>query len=100
MVPRQTQCRLVALLSDSALSAVQLKERFVKFMYKALKYKNPVARYAAKIACLNPITVSGRNWLDYVTSHNGVSMVDMNVIKKRLIIIWMLWMYIKNGMTQ
>ncbi len=75
----QTHCRLIALLSDSASLAVQLKSRFVKFMCKALEYDNPVVKYVAKVSCLNPMAVSGRNWRDCVTIQNKVSMVDMNV---------------------
>ncbi len=78
-VPRQAHCRLMALLSDSAPLAVQLKARFVKFMYKALEHDNPVVKYVANVSCLNPMCVSGRNWCDCVTIQNEVSMVDMNV---------------------
>ncbi len=69
----------IALLSDSAPLAVQLKDRFVKYMCKALEHDNPVVKYVAKVSCLNPISVSGRNWCDCVTIQNEVSMVDMNV---------------------
>ncbi len=48
--------------SDSAPLAVQLKARFVKFMSKALEHDNPVVKYIAKVSCLNPMSVSGRNW--------------------------------------
>ncbi len=78
-VPRQTHCRLIALLSDSAPLAVQLKVRCVKFMCKALEHDNPVVKYVATVSCLNPMSVSGRNWRDCVTIQNDVSMVDMNV---------------------
>ncbi len=67
------------LLSDSAPLTVQLKARFVKFMCKVLEHDNPVVKYVAKVSCLNPISVSGRNWCDCVTIQNEVSMVDMNV---------------------
>ncbi len=78
-VPRQTHCRLIALLSDSAPLAVQLKARCITFMCKALENDNPVAKYVGKVFCLTPMSVSGRNWRDYVTIQNEVSMVDMNV---------------------
>ncbi len=78
-VLRQTCCRLIDLLSDSAPLAVQLKARFVKFMCKTLEHDNPVVKYVAKVSCLNPMYVSGRNWCDCVTIQNEVSMVDMNV---------------------
>ncbi len=58
-VPRQTHSRLIALLSDSAPLAVQLKARFVKFMCKALEHDDPVLKYVAKVSCLNPMFVSG-----------------------------------------
>ncbi len=60
-VPRQTHSRLIVLLSDSAPLAVQLQARFVKFMSKALEHDNPVVKYVAKVSCLNPMSVSGRN---------------------------------------
>ncbi len=60
-VPKQTHSRLIALLSDSAPLAVQLKARFVKFMCKALKHDNPVVKYVANVSCLNPMYVSGWN---------------------------------------
>ncbi len=78
-VPRQTHCRLITLLSDSAPLAVQLKARFIKFMCKALEHDNPVVKYVAKVSCLNPMSVSRRNWGDCVTIQNEVSIVDMNV---------------------
>ncbi len=69
-VPRQTHGRLIALLSDSVQLAVQLKARFVQFMCKALGHENLGVRYVANIACLNPISVSGRNWCDCVIIQN------------------------------
>ncbi len=52
-VPRQTHCRLIALLSDSAPLAIQLKARFIKFICKALEHDNPVVKYVATVSCLN-----------------------------------------------
>ncbi len=75
----QTHCRLIVLLSDSAPLAVQLNARFVKCMCKALEHENPLVKYVAKVSCLNPMSVSGRNLCDCVTIQNEVSMVDMNV---------------------
>ncbi len=74
-----SHCRLIALLSNSAPLAVQLKVIFVKFMFKALEHDNPVVKYVAKVSYLKPMSVSGRNWRDCVTIQNEVSMVDMNV---------------------
>ncbi len=48
-------------------------------MCKALEHNNPVVKYVAKVSCLNPMSVSGRNWHDCVTIQNEVSMVEMNV---------------------
>ncbi len=70
-VRKQTHCRLIALLSDSAPLAVQLKARFVTFMCKTLEDDNPVVKYVAKVSCLNPMSVSGRNWLDCVKIQGG-----------------------------
>ncbi len=78
-VPRKTHCRLIALLSDSAPLADQLKVRFDKFMCKALEHDNPVVIYVAKVSFLNPMSVSGQNWRDCATIQNEVSMVDINV---------------------
>ncbi len=66
-------------MSHSAPLAAQLKARFVKFMCKALEHDNPVVKYVAKVSCLNPMSVSGRNWRHCVTIQNEVSMVDINV---------------------
>ncbi len=62
--PKQTHCRLIALLSDSATLAIQLNARFVTFMNKAMEHDNPIVKYVAKISCLNLMSVSGRNWSD------------------------------------
>ncbi len=63
----------------SARLAVQLKARFVKYLCKALENDNPVVKYVAKVSCLNPMSVSGRNWRDSVTIQKEGNMVDMNV---------------------
>ncbi len=60
-------------------SVFQLKARFVKCMCKAFEHDNPVVKYVAKVSCLNPMSVSGRNWRDCVTIRTEVGMVDMNV---------------------
>ncbi len=52
---------------------------FIKFKCKALEHDNPVVKYVANVSCLDPMSVSGRNWSDCVTIQNKVSMVDMNV---------------------
>ncbi len=67
-------------MSDSALLAVQLKARFVKFMCKALEHDIPVVKYVANVSCLNPMSVSGRNWRDCVTIQNEVNMVAAALI--------------------
>ncbi len=79
-VPRQTHGRLIALLSDLAPLAVQLKARFVKFMCKALEHENPVVKYVVKVSYLNPMSVNGQHWCDHVTIQNEVSMVDIIII--------------------
>ncbi len=67
---------LIALLSDSATLAVQLKARFVKFMCKALEHDNPVVKYVAKVSALISCLLVDETG---VTIQNEVSMVDMNV---------------------
>ncbi len=51
----------------------------MKFKCKTLEHDNDVVKYVDKVSCLNPMSISGRNWRDCVTIHNEVSMVDMNV---------------------
>ncbi len=48
-------------------------------MCKALKHDNHVVKYVAKVSCLNPMSVSWRNWCVCVTIQIELSMVDMNV---------------------
>ncbi len=48
-------------------------------MCKVLEHDIPVVKYVAKVYCLNPISVSGRNCHDCVTIQNELSLVDMNV---------------------
>ncbi len=45
----------------SKLSIVNLKARFFKFMCKALVHDNSTLKYVTKLACRNPMSVSGRN---------------------------------------
>ncbi len=60
-VPRETHCRIIALLSESAPLSIQLKARFfLKFMCKDLMH-NSTLKYVTKLACQNPMSMSGRN---------------------------------------
>ncbi len=72
-VPRETHCRIFALLSESAPLSVQLKAHFFKFMCKALVHDNPTLKYVTKLACQNPISLSGRNWCDCINFAQGMN---------------------------
>ncbi len=74
-VPRETHCRIIALLSESAPLSIQLKARFLKFMCKALVHDISTL----KLACRNPMSVSGRNWLDCFNFAQDITMISMNV---------------------
>ncbi len=36
-------------------------------------------KYLTKLACQNPMSMSGRNWRDCVNLAQDISMIDMNV---------------------
>ncbi len=78
-VPRETYCRIIALLSESAPLSIQLKARFFKFMCKALVHENSTLKYVTKLACQNPMSVSGRNWSECINFAQDISMISMNV---------------------
>ncbi len=78
-VPRETHCRIIALLSDSAPLSIQLKACFFKFMCKALVHGNTTLKYVTKLACRNPMSVSGRNWRDCINFAQDTIMISMNV---------------------
>ncbi len=78
-VPMETHCRIIALLSESAHLSTQLKAHFLKFMCKALVHDNSTLKYVAKLACQNPMSVSGRNWRDCINFVQDISMISMNV---------------------
>ncbi len=73
-VPRETHCRIIALLSESAPLSIQLKACVLKFMCKAL-----VLKYVSKLACQNPMSVSGRNWHYCINFAQDINMICMNV---------------------
>ncbi len=75
-VPRETHCRIIALLSESAPILIQLKACFLKFMCKAQVHDNSTLKY---VACQNPMSVSGRNWHDCIHFSQDISMIGMNV---------------------
>ncbi len=78
-VPRETHCRIIALLSESAPLSNQQKARLLKFMCKALVHDNSTLKYVPKPACRNPMSVSGNNWRDCFNFAQGISMISMNV---------------------
>ncbi len=42
-------------------------------------HDNSTLKYVTKLACQNPMSVSGRNWRDCVNFAQGISMIGMNV---------------------
>ncbi len=78
-VPRVTHCRIIALLSKSASLSIQLKACFFKIMCKTLVHDNSTLKYVTKLACQNPMSMSGRNWLDSIKFAQDISMISMNV---------------------
>ena len=65
-IPHMTHRKLVALLSEGMPLELQLKIRFHKFVVKALEHKNSIVRHITEHACINPMSVCGRNWRDNV----------------------------------
>ncbi len=58
---------------------IQLKACFFKFMCRALVHDNSTLKYVTKLACQNPMSVSGRNWYDCIHFAKDISMIRMNV---------------------
>ncbi len=48
-------------------------------MCKALVHDNSTLKYVTKLACRNPMSVSGRNWCDCINFEQDISMISMNV---------------------
>ncbi len=46
-------------------------------MCKALVYDNSTLKYVTKLACRNPMSVSGRNWRDCLNLSQDISMISM-----------------------
>ncbi len=78
-VPRETHCRIIALLSESAPLSIQLKARFLTFVCKAQVHDNSTLKYVIKLACRNPMSVSARNWRDCINFAQDISMISKNV---------------------
>ncbi len=57
-VPRETHCRIIALLFESVPLSIQVKARFFKFMCKTLVHNNSTLKYVTNLACQNPMFVS------------------------------------------
>ncbi len=76
---KETHCRIIALLSEPAPLSIQLKARFFKCMCKALVQDNSTLKYVTKLACQNPMSVSGRNLRDCINYALDISMISINV---------------------
>ncbi len=72
-------CQKYAIQAVTSPPSVQLKARFVKCKCKDLQYDNSTLKYVTKLACQNPMSVSGRNVHDYVNFAHDISMIGMNV---------------------
>ncbi len=48
-------------------------------MCKALVHDNSTLNYVTKLACRNPMSVSGRNWCDCFNFAQDIRMISMNV---------------------
>ncbi len=48
-------------------------------MCKALVHANSTLKYVTKLACRNPMSVSGMNWHDCFNFAQDISMISMNV---------------------
>ena len=53
---------VVSLLSDSWPLLINLKQRFIKFIHKALNHKSPVISSVAKLSIQNPSSNCGGNY--------------------------------------
>ncbi len=51
----------------------------IHVMCKALVHDNSTLKYVTKLACRNPMSVSGRNWHDCINVAEDISMISMNV---------------------
>ncbi len=58
--------------------SIQLKVSFVKFICKALDHNIYTLNYVTKLACQNIISVSKRDWCDYVDLSQYIHMFIMN----------------------
>ncbi len=48
-------------------------------MCKALVHYNSTLMYVTKLACWNPMSVSGRNWHECINFAQHISMISMNL---------------------
>ena len=53
---------VIALLSDSLLLLVILKQRFSKFIHKAMNHNSPIINSVAKLSIANPLTNCSANY--------------------------------------
>ncbi len=48
-------------------------------MCKALEHDNSTLKCVTKLACRNPMSVTGRNWCDCINFAQDISMISINV---------------------
>ncbi len=60
--------------SVAAPLSSQLKERFLKFICKDLEHSSSTINQITKHACMNPMSVYGRNWCDIICKNGYVGM--------------------------
>ncbi len=51
----------------------------MKFICKALVHDNSTLKFVTKLACWNPMSVSGRNWRDCINFAQDINKISMNV---------------------
>ncbi len=56
--------------------------------YKPFVHDNATLKYVSKLACRNPMSVSGRNWHDCINFAQDISMISMNIEAS---VWWMVW---------
>ena len=75
-----THGTVVSLLSDSLSLLVNLKQRFMKFIQKALNHKSPVISSVAKLSVQNPWSNCSGNYCHIRCEYNTHEDVSASVI--------------------
>ena len=65
-VSPRTHCDVICLLSESIPLEICMKQRFLKFIYKAFEHSSPLICSVAKLAMNNPWSSSGQNYCEII----------------------------------